>query len=177
MRDLSSLKLALSFATATLVLLLTGCASSPPPEISQAGPTAATSTPQTVSPSAAATATATPEGSFETDTYGVRFWNSESDRSAVSYEEGALGMTVADQQLWVEEKFLISQCMREKGIEYRFRLPWQLHPDDQSEANEQFSEDELLALYGEPAPTGPYDWTQHGCSGFAEHEMSLSGTT
>lgn len=182
MRDISSLKLALSFTTATVLLLISGCSPSAPAETAQAETAqsesaAAPSATQAVTPSTTPMATATPEATYETDAYGVRFWNSESDRSAVTYEEGALGMTVADQQLYVEEKFLISQCMREKGIHYRFRLPWQLHPEDKSEANEHFGEAELLALYGEPAPTAPNDWTQHGCMGFAEHEMGQDGTT
>lgn len=181
MRDISSLKLILGFSTAAVVLLLSGCAPSTPAETAQAQSAAPQSATQAATPSATPMVTATPDAKYETDAYGVRFWNSESDRSAVTYEEGALGMTVADQQLYVEEKFLISQCMREKGIDYRFRLPWQLHPDDKSEANEHFGETELFALYGEPATsetttTVPYDWTQRGCTGFVEHEMGQDGT-
>lgn len=181
MRELSSLKLTLSLTTTAVALLLTGCAPATPADTAHAEPAAAPTAPLTATPSAAATMIATPEVSVETDAYGVRFWDSESDRGAVTYQEGALGMTVADQELYVEEKFLISQCMREQGIDYRFRLPWQLHPEDKSEANEQYGEAELLALYGEPstsetAATAPYDWTQHGCTGFAEHEMGQDGT-
>lgn len=168
MRTKTSNLTATSAITAGLfALLLTGC--TPTATTNDTPPIAAP--PATTAP--APTPTELPAPTFETDTYGVRYWDINSNRNEIIYEDGARGMTLAEQQLVVEQGFIVAQCMDEQGFHYRFKLPWQTHPDDRGDVNPntyQVGDPYYVALWGEYGQTGDYDWTQAGCDGLASHQ-------
>lgn len=154
--------------TATIcALLLTGCSPTAAPESTPLV------TPAPTTPAVAAEPTETPTPTFETDAYGVRYWDINSDRNEIVYDDGARGMTLAEQQLVVEQAFIVAQCMDKQGLHYRFKLPWQTHPDDRGDVNPntyEVGDPYYVALWGEYGQTGEYDWTQAGCDGLATHQ-------
>lgn len=158
-------------AAAALIFVTTLNVEGPAPVVASTPNETTTSTTEPTVATQAAPSTESTEPTYETDAYGVRYWDINSDRSEIVYEDGALGMTLAEQQLIVEQKFIIAQCMDEQGFDYRFKLPWQAHPDDRGDQSTYAVGDPYyVALWGEYGQTGDYDWTRAGCDGLATHQ-------
>ncbi|PPF72605.1 anti-sigma factor [Pseudoclavibacter sp. Z016] len=169
---------ATSAAVAALIFVATLNVEGPAPVVGASpteSPLAAT---EQATPTETTAVTEAPQPTYETDAYGVRYWDINSDRNEIVYEEGARGMTLAEQQLAVEQGFIVAKCMDEQGFDYRFQLPWQTHPDDRGDVNPntyEVGDPYYVALWGEYGQTGEYDWTQAGCEGLATHETGQDG--
>lgn len=155
-------------ATVALVAtLLSACASgdSPPIPSGSAVPEAATT------PTPTPTETITP---FETDRFGVRYWDAHSDRSEVTYPDPEGTDEGDDERRWTDHQFITAECMDALGHDYKFKLWWELHPDDPGDPPVfTYGDDYYSALYGAPDSQDPADWTTQRCDGVALHRTGV----
>jgi hypothetical protein len=95
-------------------------------------------------------------------------YDTSTDPASITYPTDWPQSELDNAHIWVEQQFIIADCMADQGFDYTWTLWWERDPM-KLPASPARSADEVFALYGDTGAGPNYRWNEAGCVGYAVH--------